>query len=452
MAMGQRSSRPLQGETTPVVGRNAVLKVTRRLIAYLFLLYVVCYLDRINVSFAALTMNADLKLSATQYGTGAGIFFLGYVLFQVPGNLIMSRVGARHWIGAIMIVWGFLAAGMALIQGPRSFYALRMVLGFAEAGFFPGIILFLTQWFPAEERARAVSRFMVAIPISAMIGGPISTALLSLGGIGGIAGWRWLFVLEGLPAVILGLVTLRFLTNRPEDAEWLEPAEKDWLAKKLREEREQIQRRRSLTVSQTLTHKAVWALGLLYALLIVGIYGLSLWMPQILKEVSRGSNFQVGLLSAVPQLFAAVGLVYVGNSSDRTGERFRHIALPALLGAAGLAMSAMVHSLPMMMIALTAAAVGATSVCAPFWSLPSRFLAGNAVAAGIALINSIGNLNGFLGPYLLGYLKDHSHSFAAGLWFLSACLGVATWLTLRLRRSLTLEYYASGGRFGETYR
>lgn len=436
----------------PAVGQTAIQRVTRRLIPYLFVLYVVCFLDRINVSFAALQMNADLKLTATQYGLGAGIFFVGYVLFQVPGNLIMSRIGARLWIGVIMIVWGLIAAGMTFIQGPRSLYACRVLLGFAEAGFFPGVILYLTHWFPAPDRARAVSLFMIAIPIAAIVGGPISGMILSLGGLWGVAGWRWLFVLEALPAVVLGVVNLRFLTNRPEEADWLEPAERDWLSRTLEEERERVRRQRNLTVTQALGHRAVWTLGLLYGLLIVAIYGLSLWLPLLLKEVSKGSNLLVGFLSAIPQLAAAVGLVVIGTRSDRTGERLMHIAVPALIGAAGLAMSAVFHSLPLVLVALSLAAMGTTSTCAPFWSLPNRFLAGNAAAAGIALINSIGNLSGFLGPYLLGYLRDRTHHYAAGFWLLAALLVGAAWLTLSLRRSMLLGSVSHAGKRSVAYR
>ena len=413
---------------------SAIGRVGRRLVPFVFLLYVVNYLDRVNVSFAALQMNRDLGFSSSQYGLGAGIFFLGYVLFQVPANLLLVRFGARRWIATIMITWGCLSGLMMFIHRPVEFYLLRVLLGFAEAGFFPGVILYLTQWFPAAARARAVATFMTAIPISAIVGAPLSGALLGMSGVAGLAGWRWLFLCEALPALLLGAAAFWYLTDRPAEAEWLPPAEREWLLAELARERPQGGGSDLGALRQVVSDSRFWVLGLLWWLLIAGLYGVSLWLPQMVRALSRGSDFTVALLSAIPSLAAVASMVLVARSSDRAGERFLHIAGSAAIAAVGLLGAAMLHSLPLVLASFCLAYV-ATGTYGPFWTLPPRFVGGrNTAAPGIAFINSIGNLGGFIGPYLLGWVRQRTAGFAGGLLPLAASAGAAAVLALVIRR------------------
>ena len=410
--------------------------MTRRLLPFLFLLYVVCFLDRVNVGFAALQMNHDLGFSPAVYGFGAGIFFLGYVLFEVPSNLILARMGARVWIARIMITWGLVAAAMMFVRGPLSLYGLRFLLGVAEAGFFPGIIYYLSGWFPAAQRARAVARFMIAIPLSGVLGGPLSGALLGLDGRLGLAGWQWLFLLEGLPAVVLGFVVLRYLTDRPEEAAWLTPAQRAWLSTHMNQEREQCERHHGSDVLQALSNGTVWQLGLLTFLCTgFGQQVLGLWLPQIVRGLSGLSDFMVGVVSAVPNLIAAVAMVLVGAHSDRTGERVLHIATAAITAASGFLASAYLHLPVLAVLALSLAAAGLLSSHGPFWTLPSTFLSGRAAAGGIALICSVANLSGFIGPYVIGLLKGASGGFHSGLLLLALVPLAGAALALRLRRA-----------------
>ena len=419
--------------------RTALLKVTRRLLPFLFLLYVVCFLDRVNLGFAALQMNHDLGFSPAVYGFGAGIFFLGYVLFEVPSNLVLARVGARRWIARIMITWGVVASAMMFIRGPLSLYALRFLLGAAEAGFFPGMIYYLSRWYPAAERARAISRFMVAIPVSGIVGGPISGALLGLNGRLGLAGWQWLFLLEGLPAVLLGFVVLAFLTDGPDEAKWLTTAEREWLNARLAEERDECERRHGLGVAQALTNGTVWRLGALILLSnAFGVYVLGLWLPQIVRSLTGLSDLAVGVVTAVPNLVAAITMVLVGAHSDRTGERLLHIAAVATVAAVGFVASAWLQSPLLVVVALSLAAAGAISSHGPFWTLPSRFLTGSAAAGGIALIVSIANLAGFAGPYVMGLLKGASGSFRSGLISVGLASFAGAILAVWLRRAPAL--------------
>jgi ACS family tartrate transporter-like MFS transporter len=425
------------------VARSTLAKVTRRLLPFLFVLYVVCFLDRVNLGFAALQMNQDLGFSPAVYGLGAGIFFLGYILCEVPSNLILARVGARKWIARIMITWGLIASAMMFIRGPLSLYGFRFLLGAAEAGFFPGIIYYLSNWYPAAERARAIARFMVAIPISSVVGGPISGALLGLDGRLGLAGWQWLFLLEGLPAVLLGFVVLACLTDRPEEARWLMPAERQWLTTQLNEEREQRERRHGLSVLQALGNPTIWQLGVLILLCnAFGVYVLGLWLPQIVRSLSELSDFMVGVVTAVPNLVAAVAMVLVGAHSDRSGERLLHISASATAAAVGFAGSAYLHSPVLVVLALSVAAAGLLSSHGPFWPLPSVFLSGSAAAGGIALIVSVANLAGFIGPYVMGLLKGSSGSFYSGLLGLALASLSGAALALWLRRSSLLRAVA----------
>jgi MFS transporter, ACS family, tartrate transporter len=425
---------------TESVGRTTVAKVSRRLLPFLFLLYVVCFLDRVNLGFAALQMNQDLGFSPAVYGFGAGIFFLGYVLFEVPSNLILARVGARRWIARIMITWGLIASAMMFIRGPLSLYTLRFLLGAAEAGFFPGMVYYLSNWYPADERARAIARFMVAIPVSSVVGGPISGALLELNGKMGLTGWQWLFVLEGLPAVLLGFVVLAYLTDRPEEATWLTTDERAWLTAQLGEEREQRERLHGVGVVQALLNPTIWQLGVLILLCnAFGVYVLGLWLPQIVRSLAGLSDFMVGVVTAVPNLVAAVAMVLVGAHSDRTGERLLHIAAAAATAALGFLGSAYLHSPVLVVLALSLAAAGLLSSHGPFWPLPSIFLGGSAAAGGIALIVSIANLAGFVGPYLMGVLRGASGSFQSGLLGLAVASLAGAALALWLRRSRLLR-------------
>jgi ACS family tartrate transporter-like MFS transporter len=416
------------------VGPRALARTRRRLIPFLFLLYIVSYLDRINVGFAALQMNAALHFSARVFGLGAGIFFLGYVLFEVPSNLALERFGARRWIARIMISWGIASAAMMFVQGTASFYALRLLLGVAEAGFFPGMILYLTYWFPAAEQARAVAQFMTATAIAGVIGGPVSGALLTLDGLGGLAGWQWLFLIEGLPAVGLGLVVLRYLTDRPEDADWLPPDERAWLSARMREERAERASMHPLTVGSVFASRVVWRLAALYFGLVVGLYGISFWLPQIVRAFSGLGDFKVGVVSAVPYLVAAVGMVWVAAHSDRTRERRWHVAAPALVGMLGFLACAFVSAPVPALLAVSVAAFGIWGAVGPFWTLPTAFLHGTGAAAGIALINSVGNVGGFVGPYLLGWAREATGSFRAGILMLAAGLAGAAVLAITAPR------------------
>lgn len=423
--------------------RTTLAKVTRRLLPFLFVLYVVCFLDRVNLGFAALQMNQDLGFTPAVYGFGAGIFFLGYVLCEVPSNLILARIGARKWIARIMITWGIVASAMMFIRGPLSLYAFRFLLGAAEAGFFPGMIYYLSNWYPVDERARAIARFMVAIPISSVVGGPLSGALLGLDGRLGLAGWQWLFLLEGLPAVLLGFVVLAYLTDRPEEATWLTSEERAWLSTHLGEEREQRQRRHGLSVLQALSNPTVWQLGVLILLCnAFGVYVLGLWLPQIVRSLSGVSDFMVGVVTALPNLVAAVAMVLVGAHSDRSGERLLHISASATGAAIGFLGSAYLHSPVLVVLALSLAAAGLLSSHGPFWPLPSVFLSGSAAAGGIALIVSVANLAGFVGPYVMGVLKGSSGSFQSGLLGLALASLAGAALALWLRRSNLLRAVA----------
>ena len=415
---------------------TALARVRRRLIPFLFLLYLVSYLDRVNVGFAALQMNAALEFSPTVYGFGAGIFFVSYVIFEIPSNLLLDRIGVRVWIARIMISWGVVSAATMFVRNPASFFALRFLLGAAEAGFFPGIILYLTRWFPAAERARAVAWFMTATALAGVVGGPISGVLLTFDGFGGLAGWQWLFLLEGVPAVALGVAVLLWLPDRPKDARWLTAGEQREIEAAVRAEHDAIAGIAHHTVWPALRSGRVWLLALIYFTIVISFYGISLWLPQIVQSFARVGNLEVGLLSAIPYMAAAIGMVIVASRSDRSGERGLYIALSALAGVVGFLAAASLDGGVASLAALSLAAFGVWSTLGPFWSLPPRFLVGRAAAGGIALINSVGNIGGFVGPYLLGYIRDHTGSFAAGLRVLAGGLVLTALLALLVRRDV----------------
>jgi ACS family tartrate transporter-like MFS transporter len=420
--------------TQPDLRRAAVSRVSRRLIPFLLLLYILNFLDRVNVGFAALEMNRDLAFGPAVYGLGAGIFFLGYCLFEVPSNLVLYRVGARIWIARIMVTWGLAASAMMLVRTPAGFYLLRFLLGVAEAGFFPGIIYYLTHWFPARERARAYAWFLAAIPVCGVIGGPVSGALLGLDGRLGLQGWQWLFLLEGVPSVLVGVAVLRLLPERPRHARWLPPAEREWLERQLAAEGAERPVPHGESLRRTLANPLVWWLGVGYFLLLVALYGFALWLPQLLKAAGAFSNLEVGIITAIPYAVAAPVMVLVGLRSDRTGERYLHLAAPAVVGAVGFLLVTRAGSTPALVAALSLAAVGVLGWLGPFWALPTAFLREQAAAGGIALINSMGAVGGFVGPYLIGQIKERTGEFAPGLVFLAGCMAAAAAIVLGLKR------------------
>ena len=384
-------------------------KAAWRLIPFLGLLYVANFLDRVNVGFASLTMNRDIGLSAEAYGFGAGIFFIGYFLCEVPSNLILERVGARRWIFRIMLSWGLVSSAMAFARGPVSFCALRFLLGLCEAGFFPGIMLYLTYWFPQSSRARFNGLFLAAIPISSVIGSPISAAILGLDGVRGLHGWQWLFLLEGVPSCLLAFAVLAWLPDGPLQAKWLSAEEKALVTSALDEgapPRENVWR--------ALRDPNVWMLAAADFGIVLGTYGLVLWLPQIIRGMGY-SDFRTGILVAVPYAASLIAMLLWSRSSDARGERIRHIVIAAATGALGFILAAAVPSDTMRIVCLSIAAVGIYCTLTTFWTLPSSFLRGSAAAGGIALVNSIGNLGGFVGPYLMGWLKQTSGGFGLGL-------------------------------------
>ena len=404
-------------------------KVRRKLLPFLFLLYIVAYLDRINVGFAALQMNRELGLSEAVFGFGAGIFFIGYFALEIPSNLILQRLGARVWISRIIISWGVVAIAMMFTRGARSFYLLRFLLGAAEAGFFPGIIFYLTHWFPSRERARAVSLFMTATQIAGIVGGPLSGLLLAMNGVGHLAGWQWLFLAEGIPAVILGAATARYLPDTPEHAPWLNSGERKMLSARLALERES---RSNHTLRAALSNGKVWLLALIYFAIVFGHYGIALWLPQILKGFGGMSDLRVGILSAVPFVTAAVAMVIVAKHSDSHQERRWHLTMSAFGGAIALAASAAARSRWVSILTIAIAAAGVSSTAGPFWTLPAGFLDGTAAAGGIALINSTGNLAGFVGPSVVGLIREATGSFSGGLLVMALAVMMAGLIALAM--------------------
>jgi MFS transporter, ACS family, tartrate transporter len=409
--------------------KSAIGKAARHLLPFLCLCYAVNFLDRVNVGFAALAMNQDLGFTPSIFGAGAGIFFIGYLLFEIPSNLALQHFGARIWIARIMVSWGLVAAAMALVGGTTSFYAMRFLLGVAEAGFFPGIILYLTYWFPARERARIVSLFMAAVPLATLVGGPVSGALLELHGFGGLKRWHWLFIVEGLPAVLLGLAALKFLSDRPADTPWLTEDEKHALETKLTAEAEVARDTGYHALGDALTRPRVLVLALLYFCIVVSLYGIGFWMPQVIQTFGL-SPLAIGFLTAVPYLFASIAMVIWGSHSDLTGERIWHVALPLFLAGAAFAWSATGAPLAVTMVALTLAAVGIYAAVSTFWSLPTSILTGKGAAAGLALVNSVGNLGGLAGPSTVGVIKPATGSFTAALLFLAAAMALGGLIAL----------------------
>ena len=409
---------------------GVVSTLTRRLLPFLFLLYIVAYLDRMNVGFAALQMQQQLGFNDVVYGRAAGTFFLGYFVFQVPSNLILERLGARRWIVVLMVTWGIISSSLVFVTTPRSFYILRFCLGLAEAGFFPGIVLYLSNWFPLEARARALAWFMTAQPVSGIIGGPVSGALLGLHARGGLAGWQWLFLLEGLPAILLGVVGVFFLSDAPETARWLTNEQRSWLLATLARQKPG---RRQAGLFPAFTTGTVWLLAMVSFGLNTCGYGVTLWLPTLIHSLSDIGNFAIGMLSAVPYVLSAVLMVLVGIHSDRTGERRWHAASFAFLAALALPAAAYSRSIGPMIAAISIVVVSGYCMTVAFWALSTSLLRGSRAAAGIALINAIGNLGGFCGPYLLGLVRGSTGNFKGGFLILSAAMGLSGCLLLLAR-------------------
>ncbi len=413
---------------------RVIKKLTVRIVPFIMLLYFVAYLDRINIGFAALTMNKDIGLSEAAFGFGAGIFFLGYFLFEVPSNLVLHRVGARVWIARIMVSWGVISALMAFVQDATSFYILRFLLGVAEAGFFPGIILYLSYWFPQKHRAGITAMFMAAVPISTALGSPISGVLLTMDGILGMHGWQWMFLLEALPAVLLGGVVLSFLTDRPEKANWLEKEERDWLVQAMRREQKSDDDVHGLRAAlRALANPRILALSAVYFGTSAGLYTLGIWSPQIIAQHGL-DPFEIGLVNAIPPIFAVAAMILWARHSDRTGERNWHAVIACLVAAAGLLLATTAEGIVLTVVALILVNAGVSSAKPPLWSLPTQFLSGSVAAAGIATINSIGNLGGFVGPALIGWIKDTTGGFDGGLISVAVALSVSALLVLMLAR------------------
>ena len=412
-------------------------KITWRLIPYMFLLYIVAYMDRVNVGFAALDMQRDLHFSNTVYGTGAGIFFLGYALCDLPSSLILRRVGTRIWIARIMISWGIVSACMAWIGSAQSFYLLRFLLGVAEAGFVPGMLLYLTFWFPSHERARAVAKFMTATSLAGVVGAPLSSALLKLDGLGGLNGWQWLFLFEGVPTVLLGISVLFVLKDGPNAAGWLAPEERQWLKNELQKDQERYGAAQHHNLLDAFTLPVVWVLAGVYIVIQIGVYIVNLWMPLILSELAHGTGADASLIarySTVPYLLAAIFTVIVGWSSDRRNERRGHLAGCMALAAVGFAWTARANTVSIALCAMSLVAIGLWSTMGPFWALMTRMVGGAAATGSVAMITMIGGFGGFLGPYVTGRLRDTTHSFSGGLYLIAGLALSASMLSLAVRR------------------
>jgi ACS family tartrate transporter-like MFS transporter len=426
----------------PSLETAVVSRLMWRLMPFLFLLYIVAYLDRINVSFAILQMRSQLHLSDSVYGRAAGMFFAGYLLFQIPSNLILEKVGVRRWIATLMIVWGLVSCLMIFIRGPYSFYSFRFLLGAAEAGFFPGIILYLKRWFPAGARARAVALFMTANPLAGVVGSPISGALLGLHG-KGLAGWQWLFVMEGTPAIFLGVMVLWILKEWPQDAPWLSDAQRGWLMR-------EIERQQSPTppvgesvkkpgvLWKILTSGSVWLLSLTFFGVATCMYGITLWLPSTIRSLSSLSDREIGVVAVVPYILTAIAMVLVGRHSDRTGERRWHVALAAFMGAASLTLAASGRSVFLVVGGMTGGMMGAQAMAGPFWAMATTRMKGSTAAVAIAVINSVANLGGYFGPWILGLVRSPNGGFAGGLLAIAAVMLMSGCAVLSVRGPRTL--------------
>jgi sugar phosphate permease len=414
--------------------KSVYTKASRRLIPFLFLCYIFAYVDRVNVGFAKLQMQQDLGITDAVYGAGAGIFFLGYFLFEVPCNMMLQKIGAKYWLGPIMIVWAIVSACTMFVTSEFSFYAIRFLLGIVESGFFPGVILYLTFWYTRKHRAKMIAAFMTAIPLSGVIGGPISGWLLErMSSVGGLRGWQWLFLFEAIPSLLAGIATIFFLADNPAKAKWLSEEEKALVLQRLHEEEEMKKGEAPghHTLVDAFRSTKVWLLCFVYFGFVMGNYAISFWLPQIVKETLTKDPFHIGLLTAIPWAAGAVAMVIVGHHSDATGERRWHIAIAGAVGAAAFAVSAIPGISGVLgLVALTFATAGIASAFSTFWAMPTGILSGAAASAGIAWINSVGNLAGYLSPYLVGKIRDTTSSMTLALLMLSFCALASAILTV----------------------
>jgi MFS transporter, ACS family, tartrate transporter len=420
------------------VQQRARHRITWRLLPFLFLLYIIAFLDRVNVGYASLEMARDLNFSDKVFGLGAGIFFVGYLIFEIPGALIVERWSARRWIARILVTWGLVTVGIAAVHTPLQFYIARFVLGLAEAGFFPGILVYLTHWFCREDRAKAGAMFMAAIPMANVIGSPLAGWILSTRWLG-LAGWRWLFVMEGVPAVVFGALTLVWLTDWPAQAQWLPADEKAWIMGELQREKETKNAALSCTVWEALRRREVWQLTVVYFLAVIGLYGFVVWFPIIVKRATGLPNLAVTSLSALPYLVGLAAMLWNGWHSDRSGERRWHTAIPLFLGGGCLGLALLVgNNPPLAFLCMIIVGACTTAFMPSFWALPTELLTQSAAAASMGLINSVGNLGGFVGPYGIGYLQTLTHSFVPGLALLLIAMLLSGAVVLALPRSKRL--------------
>ena len=434
--MTQIATSPFGVEADASAQDSLFHKVTLRLVPFLFICYLGAYLDRVNVGFAKLQMQQDLGFSETVYGLGAGMFFIGYVLFEVPSNIILHRVGARLWLARVMLTWAVISAATAFVKTPTAFYTMRFILGIAEAGFIPGVLLYLTLWFPSARRGRIMALFLTAIPMASIFGGPLSGSILSLvSGAHGFSGWQWLFMIEAIPSLILGVAILLYLDDRIETAKWLDADEKRTLLTVMAQDehgKEGLSELRHAFVTPR-----VWLLGAAYFCIVCGIYIVSFWLPTIIKQTGVASPLTIGLLTAIPYICAVIAMIWVCAHADRTKERRWHTALPAVACAVGLVLTAAsTGDTVVALIGLTLAAAGASTAQASFWTLPSAFLSGAAAAAGIALVNSLGNVAGFASTYIVGWLADLTHSNSASLYLFGGIVLVGAFLTMLVPASV----------------
>jgi D-galactonate transporter len=421
------------------VAKSAISKVRIYLVPYVFFLYIINYLDRVNVGFAALKMNKDLGMNAEQFGFAAGIFFIGYLIFQIPSNLILNKVGARIWISILLVLWGLVACLTGFANSAHQLYSARFILGLVEGGFFPGVILYLTYWFPQRELAKAVALFMTAMAVSGVIGSPVSGIILDHVYWSGIASWRWLFILEGAPALIFGVVTFFVLPSLPQDAKFLTQEERDWLTEEIALEQKEKSTQTKMSGTEALLNGRVWLLALIYFFgLIMGLYSISFWLPTIIKGLSKGYSAEtVGFIAMIPFIFAAIMMVVNGGSSDKKAEWRYHTQIPLLIASLAIFLMLFIKTPFASIFVLSIVTAGVFAAFGPFWALPNKFLSGAAAAAGIAVINSIGNLGGFFAPQIIGYIKSHTGNVYYGLGAIGVLILVSAVLLSFLPKEAT---------------
>lgn len=404
------------------IEKDTIRKITYKLIPALIVLYIIAYIDRGAVGFAKLHMNADIGLSDASYGLGAGLFFIGYFIFEVPSNLMLAKFGARKWFTRILLTWGLITMAMALTQGPKSFYFLRFLLGAAEAGFFPGVLYLITLWYPIRHRSKVMGYFVLAQPLALVIAGPLMGALLGMNGIANLHGWQWLFLLVGLPAVLLALPTYRYLPDDIHTVKWLSDEQKNWLKNQLLQDQTKYKQTTHANPLHALKDRRVLMLALYFLPLPLCVYGIGLWLPTIIQQFGGNSDFQIGLLTSVPYIFAMIGLLVIPRSVERLNDRYGHMAFLYIVGAIGMFSSAWFSSPVLQLIGLSAVAFALFTGIAVFWTIPGRFLTGLSAAAGIAIINAFGNLGGYVGPFMIGLLKESTGNIASGLYFLTGVM------------------------------